>query len=280
VPSITRQLSDLADVIVNRVMALAAPAPPRGDVQGSFAVIALGQLGGREMSYTSHLELMYVFDAPADDDDQAREYFQKQGANLTTLLSGDGEDPLYRTADVLFHSLSGSQEYYASRHHVVDRLALMKARPIAGDAELGRRFLDSVRAFVFREPAPEDADAIALDATMERAPDVADLVRRLETCVQLLQLRHAGRARALERTGTLDALNGLATEGVITGSDRRELVHAYEFLKGAMHARQLMPDDASAASANLEQQVNAHAARVDAICRRLGGDPGPNQGKD
>jgi [glutamine synthetase] adenylyltransferase / [glutamine synthetase]-adenylyl-L-tyrosine phosphorylase len=273
VPSIARQLSDLADVIVNRVLTLAMPVSGGAGTPGTFAVIALGPLGGREMSYASHVELMFVFDASSDHDHDAVDRFQKQGANLTTLLSGEDADPLYRTADVLFHPLGHLREHYASRDDAVDRRRLLKARPIAGDAELGRRFLEILRPLVFREATDGDVVCHASDLHADFRNDPGDIARGVEACVQALQLTHGARHQALQQTGTLDALNALAAEGLITGPDRRELAHAYEFLKGATHRKQLMPGDPGGASENLEKQLREYHARVDEICTRLCGGP-------
>jgi hypothetical protein len=108
--------------------------------------------------------------------------------------------------------------------------------------------------------------------TADLKDDPGDMVRCVEACVQALQLTHGARYRSLQQTGTLDALNAMAAEGVIAGADRRELAHAYEFLKGVTHTRQLMPGDSSPASENLERQARTYHPRVGEICRRLCSD--------
>ena len=269
VPSISGQLSDLADVIVNRVMALTTRANDNVGDPGTFAVIALGELGGREMSYASPVELLCVFDAAADRDGDARGYFQEQAARLASLLCGADVDPLYSTTEIVFQSLRDSRDGHSPADAAVDRRMLVKARPIAGDAELGRRFVDIVRPLVFQGNPDAKAARYALDLTADLKEDPGDMVRCVEACVQALQLAHGARYHSLQQTGTLDALSAMATEGVIAGEDKRELAHAYEFLKGVAHTRQLMPGDSSPASENLEKQVRTYHPKVDEICRRL-----------
>jgi glutamate-ammonia-ligase adenylyltransferase len=133
---------------------------------------------------------------------------------------------------------------------------MTRARPIAGDAELGARFMASCEPFVYREapptpPAPAQRDG---SGTQE-----------IVALTQTFQLSHGARHAALRHAGTLGALDALAKSGVIPEPVCRELDHAYVFLRTAEHRRQLGLNDA-----DLDAQVERSKARVREICDTIG----------
>ena len=164
------QLSDVASVAVDFALAIVMQqrldAEAREKPPGTFAVIGTGSLGGREMSYgerrRSALRLRDARPSGADAAD-AREFFVRVGCDLTAALKDDTHDgTLYRVelpswpqADGWLKacSLAEYAEHYGASDDVDERLALTRARPIAGDAALGAQFMASCQPFVYRAGA-------------------------------------------------------------------------------------------------------------------------------
>ena len=260
------QLSDVAAVAVDFALAIVMQqrldAESRAKAPGTFAIIATGSLGAREMSYEGDLDLLYVYDTPNADGEAAgaRDFFVRVGCDLTAALRDDSADgPLYGVdlpawpqADGWLKacSLAEYTEHYAAADDAGERIALTRARPIAGDAELGARFMESCEAFVYRgEPRP-------------RMPPVDTIV----ALTQAFQLAHGARHAGLRHTGTLGALDAIAGAGLVPEPVCRELNHAFVFLRNAEHRRQL-----GLQSADEEAQVERSKARVREICDSIGG---------
>jgi glutamate-ammonia-ligase adenylyltransferase len=259
------QLSDVAAVAVDFALAIVMQqrldAESRAKAPGTFAVIATGSLGGREMSYEGDLDLLYVYDTPHAGGEAAGagEFFVRVGCDLTAALRDDSADgPLYGVdlpawpqADGWLKacSLAEYTEHYAAAGDAGERIALTRARPIAGDAGLGARFMESCDAFVYRaEPRL-------------RVPPVDTIV----ALTQAFQLAHGARHAALRHTGTLGALDAMAGAGLAPEPVCRELNHAFVFLRNAEHRRQLGLNDA-----DVERHVQASQARVREICDSIG----------
>lgn len=267
------QLSDVASVAVDFALAIVMQqrldAESRDKPPGAFAVVGIGHLGGRELSYGTGIDVLYVYDAQSGAGaaaDRAREFFVRVGCDLTAALRDETHDgllyrvelPSWPQADGWLKacSLDEYSEHYAASGDIGERLALTRARPIAGDAELGARFMASCQPFVYRH-APGAATP---------PPENNRAAYEIERVTQLLQLAHGERHAALRHTGTLGALEALRLAGLIPEHISRELDHAYVFLRTAEHRHQLGLGDAE-----VEKQVQASQARVREICASIGG---------
>ena len=184
-PGITRALSLLADVLVDRAVRMARMPlerrfgrPTCRDDQGhleeaTFSVIALGKLGGEELNYSSDIDLVYLFsrdgetsgtDASGASSISNREFFARLAADITRLIAGPGpEGQVFRVdlglrpggsdGDITI-ALAAAVAYYANWAEAWERQALIKARPVAGDLARGRQFVESVEPLVY--PAQAD----------------------------------------------------------------------------------------------------------------------------
>jgi glutamate-ammonia-ligase adenylyltransferase len=213
--------------------------------ESGLAVIALGRFGGGELSYPSDLDLVFV--GPGDPMPLADA--ERAAARLLRYLGG-GTPPLYDVDPdlrpegrdgALVRSLEGWSQYVARWAEPWERLAWVKARPVAGDASLARTLVDDVLApFVWDRPLTED-DRLALrrvkarvEAERVRPGDDRDFHLKLgpggltdiEFCTQLLQLEHGVRA-----TGTGAALAGLLDLGVLDADEHAALAGAHLFLE-------------------------------------------------
>jgi len=268
VQTATAQLSDVAAVAVDFALAIVMQqrldAEARERPPGTFAVIGTGSLGGREMSYGADIDLLYVYDTPnanGADASGAREFFVRVGCDLTAALRDDAHDgSLYRVEVPAWPqtdgwlkacSLAEYTDHYAAAGDAGERLALTRARPIAGDADLGARFMASCQAFVYRhEPYAPRLRSGAGD--------------EIVALTQWFQLAHGARHASLRHTGTLGALEAMAQAGLIPEQVGRELDHAYVFLRTAEHRGQLGLGDAQVGT-----QVELSRARVREICASL-----------
>jgi glutamate-ammonia-ligase adenylyltransferase len=233
-----RQLTQLAEASLTASLQAVVPPVP-------FAVIAMGRFGGAELSYASDLDVLFVYDGTTPGDFAAAEKTAealrafvvgpspaKQVYLLDLDLRPEGKDgPLAR-------SLDAYRTYYDRWVETWELQALVRARFVAGDADLGRRFLDLIDPYVWREPFPEDdvrqIRRMKARIERERIPPGEDAqfhlklgrgsLSDIEWSVQLLQLQHGVRA-----TGTMAALHELMRAGLLGGQDGEILADAYRF---------------------------------------------------
>ena len=263
------QLSDVAAVAVDFALAIVMQqrldAEGREKSPGTFAVIGTGSLGAREMSYGSTVSLLYVYEAPNAHHDAAttRDFFVRVGCDLTAALRDETHDgSLYRLelppwpqADGWLQACAIAEysEHYAETNDIEERLALARARPIAGDADLGARFMSACEPFVYQDITPREP--VRLETGDNRAAS------EIERLTQAFQVTHGARHTGLRHTGTLGALEAMAKARLVEEPICRELDHAYVFLRTAEHRRQLGAEDA-----DMERRVDASQARVREIC--------------
>lgn len=217
-----------------------------------LAVIGMGRFGGHETGYGSDADVMFVYEAePGADDEEAARTARAVAEETRRLLALPAPDPpLNLDADLrpegrqgpLTRSLASYAAYYARWSAPWESQALIRAEPVAGDADLGRRFTDLIDAY--RWPAGDltDADLVhirRLKARMEaeRLPRGADPATHtklgpgglsdVEWTVQLIQLRHASDVPGLRTPRTLTALDAAATAGLIDEDDAETLAEAW-----------------------------------------------------
>jgi glutamate-ammonia-ligase adenylyltransferase len=269
------QLSDVATTAVDFALAIVLQrrleAEERRHPPGAFSVIATGMLGGREMSYEPAIDLLFVYEArPVDGADAgaAHDFFVRVGGDLTVALEDEtNEGFLYRVGVPAWpqtkewlepRSLGDYMRHYAASAGFAERFALVRARPIAGDGELGARFIAACQPFAYDEGGGTAAGAIS---TTKRLRDDQLTVDFL---TQIFQFRHGARHAALRDTGTLGVLDAMRRAGLLPEHVCRELDHAYVFLRSTEHRRQLgLVED-------LQKQVDASRERVKALCTSIG----------
>jgi len=235
-----------------------------------FCVIAMGKLGGEELNYSSDVDVIFVHDGG----DGAVPWAAKTGEHLIRMLAATTEDGQVFRVDTtlrpegrsgaLSRSLAGYKAYYEKWAQPWEFQALLKARPVAGDADLGERFMAMIEPFVFPERLEPEAlrEIRELKSRAERAiaaQGIADRevkrgpggIRDIEFAVQLLQLVHGRRDVGLRTPNTLHGLAELAHRAYVGDQDADELTEAYRFLRKVEHRLQLaqerqthtVPDD-------------------------------------
>jgi [glutamine synthetase] adenylyltransferase / [glutamine synthetase]-adenylyl-L-tyrosine phosphorylase len=234
-------LADLADACL---------AAALDDLDVPLAVIGMGKLGGRELNYSSDVDVMFLHDADPGAAEKAAEQLMRAIGEVTPEGQAFRVDAALRPegkSGPLVRSLDSYLEYYERWSRPWEHLALLKARLAAGDPELGERFVAATRTYSYPAKLPPGALAEIrhLKARMEkeRVPRGTDARRHLkfgpggladvEFSAQVLQLQHAHDRDELRVTGTLDALDACWREGLLTDAEALRLAEAYRFLMKA-----------------------------------------------
>lgn len=223
-----------------------------GEPGAELALIAMGRFGGREMGFSSDIDLLAVYRAPADSDEQQLGEARKQAERIVAELRRLVADPRF-SVDLDFdlrpegkngpivRSLDAYRAYYERWSVTWEAQALIRARPAAGDAALGLDFAelaDSVRyPAQFSENDVREVRRIKARVEAERLPRGAEPKRHLklgpggisdvEWLVQLLQLQHGAAHSALRTTSTLDALDAAVAAELLSDEDRAKLKEAW-----------------------------------------------------
>jgi len=272
-------LSDVADATLAATLTIATRrvAAERGDPLGvRLAVIGMGRLGGREQGYGSDADVMFVHEPLTGTSDAAAAATAKQVAEeLRRLLALPAPDPpLVVDADLrpegrqgpLSLSLSGYARYYTGRAAVWEAQALLRARVVAGDADLGRRFEELVAPVRWPADLPDAAvreiRRVKARVETERLPRGVERHRHtklgpgaladVEWTAQLLQLRHAHAVPGLRTASTLDALAAAVDAGLLEAEDADVLVTAWRAASSARNGltlvrgrqQDVLPEDA------------------------------------
>lgn len=233
-------------------------------------VLGVGRLGGGELDPLGELDLIFAYAS-----DQGRvtggevdlhTYFSRLFARVGATLATPTDEGVVFTLDLdrrpegrtgaLCNSAAGLERYYESFGHPGERLAWIKARPIAGDLALGERIVRSLAPFVYRRSLDDRfADEVAamkrrhlargarlvpkdgLHVVLERGG-----IREVELVVWTLQLAWGGKLPELRVADTPTALTRLALAGLIEASEADALSSAYRFLRRVEHVLQLEGD--------------------------------------
>ncbi len=284
---ITQELSRLAEVtlqaayeICQKELGRRYGTPqvlgPQGQAQeGAFCILGMGKLGGEELNYSSDIDILFVYEAEGEttgvrgraNGGEGRisnhEYFAKLAEMIvrgigtvtpdgsvfrvdTRLRPGGGQGDLCL-------SLHAYETYYESWGQTWERQALIKARPVAGDERLGRRFLQMITPFIYRRYLDQTAvqEVRAMKARIEQSlrqerklyRDVKrgfGGIREIEFVVQAFQLLHGGRDPWVREPNTLRVLHRLAQRRYLSDQDCTALVKAYVFLRTVEHRLQIL----------------------------------------
>jgi glutamate-ammonia-ligase adenylyltransferase len=233
-----------------------------------FVVLGMGKLGGRELNFSSDVDLIYIYETDRGEVEggpqplSLHQYFVRLGEAVTRIISEATEDGFVFRVDLrlrpegtrgeLVISQRAAEIYYESWGQTWERAALIKARPVAGDLSLGDGFLESLVPFVFRkymdftsiEEIKGMKDRIDQAAVRGRKGE-RDLklgaggIREIEFFVAAHQLVYGGKEPALRLRGTVEALAALARLRIITESEQEALADSYLFLRRLEHRIQV-----------------------------------------
>jgi glutamate-ammonia-ligase adenylyltransferase len=255
VEDVVEEITRVAEACLALACAEAAPG-------GGVAVIGMGKLGGAELNYASDVDLIFAHGGSGPERQQQAEREVQRAIALLAEPSREGialrVDAALRPggrAGALSRSLPAMAEYYEKQAATWERQALIKARAVAGDADLGRRFVDAVLPFVYPDELLPEAIAevrqtkVRLEEYVRAAGKEGVEVKRgrggirdVEFAVQLLQLVHGRRDPRLRDPNTIRALQALAAEGYVAAADAEAMADAYRFLRRVEHRLQMVRD--------------------------------------
>ncbi|WP_029145497.1 bifunctional [glutamine synthetase] adenylyltransferase/[glutamine synthetase]-adenylyl-L-tyrosine phosphorylase [Microbacterium luticocti] len=236
---------------------------PRDEVAATrLAVIGMGKAGARELNYVSDVDVIFVAEA-ADGVAEGRAVDIATRLAVQTMRGVAGmevEPPLWEVdpnlrpegkQGALVRTLDSHLAYYDRWAHSWEFQALLKARVLAGDTELGARYVDAVHERVWGSAARDDfvesvqrmrervTDNIPDDEVAFQLKLGPGGIRDVEFTVQLLQLVHGLTDTAIRQPGTLAALSALVDEGYIGRADAAAFDRDYRTLRVLEHRLQL-----------------------------------------
>jgi glutamate-ammonia-ligase adenylyltransferase len=255
-----KELSDLADGCLAAALRCAS-AETGEEAPG---LLALGKLGGRELNFSSDVDLLVIYRAADAEEDRAR---NPAAARLARRLKQGLEEPTaqgfgYRVdfdlrpegpPGALANSVSAALDYYETFGAEWERQMLVRLRGVAGDEQASRAFADAIVPFVYRRAVGPEAlehvramktrieeerrrQRLDLDAHLKEGPGG---IRDVEFLVQALQLFYGGAHPQLRTGNVLDALEALRSLGVLPETTVSVLASKYLWLRRAEHALQL-----------------------------------------
>jgi glutamate-ammonia-ligase adenylyltransferase len=267
-PDVADELSDLADATLEAALSIARLKVGENAGKTRLAVVGLGKCGAQELNYVSDVDVLFVAEPVLDNDgtslvnnDQAVQIATRMAAEMTRVCSAHTSagtiwevDAALRPegrAGQLVRTLSSHRIYYEKWAKTWEFQAMLKARPSAGDLELGQAFVELVTPMVWRAAERENfvADTQAMRKRVVAHIPARDQGRELklgegglrdvEFSVQLLQLVHGRVDERLRSRATLPALKSLVDNGYVGREDGKGFALAYRFLRALEHRIQL-----------------------------------------
>ena len=297
VPETTAALSDLASVLIQLALEsveaelqqqYGAPmTPTRGGkaIRNGFVVMGMGKLGGGELNYSSDVDLIFVHGSDEGDTKKLpgktsrflrsipnEEYFELVSRALSRALAEPSQEGYIFRVDLrlraegttgrLSRSVRDYRDYYAKRGEGWERLALLKACPMAGDPKVGQAFLRAARPFIYGEgtAAPRKPEAAQIIADVKAVKDMIDAkmadrgqerrnvklgiggIREIEFLVQAIQVLCGKTVEEIRTRNTLDALSRFRKLGLLSTAHEVALRDAYVFLRDVEHKLQMVHD--------------------------------------
>ena len=237
-----------------------APLDAHTHARIPFVVLGMGKLGGTELNFGSDVDLCFFYDTDdgtlQNSDKSVHEYFTRLARAITAAIADVTEDGFVFRVDLrlrpegtrgaLVNSLASAERYYESFGRTWERAALLRARPVAGDAAFGNELLATLRPFVFpREMKPNlpremhdmmDRTRRELRIDLERDVKLGrGGIRELEFFVQTLQLLWGGQHKELRVQNTNTAIMRLVSAGFLGDGQAQRLIADWELLRRLEH---------------------------------------------
>jgi len=275
IEEITAELSWLAEACLQAACEICqvelkqkhgAPMSADGKESG-FAIMAMGKLGGEELNFSSDIDLLFVYEKDGETSGPAKLsnyiYFTRMGEDILKAIGGMTDEGYCYRVDMrlrpegmsgpLVRSLQDYEAYYEAFGETWERLALLKAKPVAGDPGLGNRFLKLVEPFVYRRHLDYSTMTEIRrlkQRTEEEGSSLSQMhlklgvggIREVEFIVQTLQILSGAQRPDVKDVNTLGALRKFSSAGLLDDEKARALSEAYVFLRKAEHRLQMFLD--------------------------------------
>jgi glutamate-ammonia-ligase adenylyltransferase len=255
-------LADAAAAVLASALESVAAEQPEHARAVRLAIIAMGKTGGRELNYISDVDVIFIGEpmGAASEEDAMR-----AGAALASAVMRFCDEPTALGSiwpvdaalrpegkdGPLVRSIESTVAYYRRWAKTWEFQALLKARPVAGDPDLGTRYIEAIAGFIWSASEREDfvSDVQAMRRRVEEHIPAKEAARQIklgvgglrdvEFAVQLLQLVHGKAEPALRTPNTIEALIALRDGGLVGREDADQLMDAYAWLRTIEHRIQL-----------------------------------------
>lgn len=298
-------LSELASAVIHWVYELVDQdlrqrfgdfrgAPSNRGTSDGFSVLAMGKLGGWELNYSSDVDLIYVYHASQGNTKAGKGqtsisrtlYCETLARELTAVLTAStAEGALFRVdlrlrpegmVGPLASSLEDALHYYKGRGRTWERLAFLKAKPIAGNIRVGQSLIRGLASFVYGNE--EVADVVFPAIQSLRSQILSKMIRRgevdrhvklgvggireIEFIVQGLQLRWGYRYPKIRDRQTLKGLVKLRQIGKLTAQEASMLKESYVFLRNLEHKLQMVNEFQTHLLPTKSEEISKCAVRM------------------
>lgn len=254
-PRLSQCLADAADAALTAALAVAcsttygSPDDPKAQAPARLAVLAMGKCGARELNYISDVDVIFV----AEPADSRATRWAGEFINIGTRVFFEVDAALRPEGKqgALVRTLASHKKYYERWAATWEFQALLKARPMTGDMELGQRYIDTLNPMVWTASQRQDfvPDVQAMRRrVIDNVPDEIRQrelklgpggLRDVEFAVQLLQMVHGRVDKNLRVRSTIAALNALVDAGYVGREDGRILMESYSYMRLLEHRLQL-----------------------------------------
>jgi [glutamine synthetase] adenylyltransferase / [glutamine synthetase]-adenylyl-L-tyrosine phosphorylase len=265
---------------------------PGTERPNSFVVLGMGKLGGSELNFSSDVDVVFLYENDEGESSggqkgkiEPRAFFAEVGKKIIQAMGKVTEDGFVFRIDLrlrplgvngpLVQSIDSAMLYYESWGQCWERAALIKARPVAGNRDLGAAFLKEVEPFVYRRYLDYTTVEELRHMKMRIENELLSSndkerniklgsggIREIEFFTQALQLVNGGYQPALRQPNTLRALAELAGYKFISDEEMNQLTDAYRFLRQVEHKVQMVQEAHSHSIPEGEDEEKALARRL------------------
>lgn len=290
-PEVAQAFSDFADACVQVAYEMAhEELSRRYEMSGTpaFAVIGMGKLGGRELNYSSDIDLIFVHDDEVGVTGKLSggQYAERLAQEIVNVLARNTARGFVFRVDLRLRpegrygppsrSLSSYRHYYESWAETWERQALIKARFVAGDPRVGEAFTRMAEEYTYQRYVPAEwveeirhnkrrleHKAALADETHTNVKIGEGGIRDIEFTVQLLQLLVGGQHPPVRTGNTIEALQRLRREGFLTPEEAIVLRESYCFLRTLEHRLQILYERQT-------QRLPTDPRQLELLARRMG----------
>lgn len=265
---------------------------PVSNKPNRFVVLGMGKLGGGELNFSSDIDVIYLYEEDEGETSGGRkgktgprEFFSAIGQKIIHAMGDVTEEGFVFRIDLrlrplgangpLVQSVDSAMTYYESWGQCWERAALIKARPVAGDIDLGSAFMKDIEPFIYRRYL----DYTTVDELRHMKMRIENEllsgngkernlklgyggIREIEFFTQALQLVNGGYQPSVRGPSTLPALIELARNNLISAGERDKLTEAYRFLRQAEHKVQIVQEAHAHSIPEGREEEQAYARRL------------------
>ena len=265
---------------------------PGTERKNRFVILGMGKLGGEELNFSSDIDIIYLYEEDEGESDGGRkgklvprQFFHHLAERISRAVGEITDEGFVFRVDLrlrplgrngpLVQSLNSALLYYESWGQCWERAALIKARAVAGNKDLGAQFLHDIEPFVYRRyldfTTIEELRHMKMRIRQELLSPQNQKgniklgrggIREIEFFTQALQLVNGGHEPRIREHNTLRALELLARYGYVPSREQRRLSHGYRFLRDVEHKIQMVQEAHAHSVPQGEEEERALARRL------------------